>query len=206
MSDFDHNPSAAPVPPPPAPPQAPFGAPGAPPPPAAYPAQGFPGQGFPGQGGYPPQGYAPMGAMAQKPPRPAVAVGSGLLILGGIMLIAGSFLNWFSLFGEKYTGFSGSGGDTKDGPVFVFFGVLALGFGISQLLARKVLAVGILAIVFAAFAVLAALADLSDVSDAMDLAESIDATASQGPGLWVILIGSLLALAGGIATVAKRRR
>ena len=73
MSDFNPNPSAPQAPPPPVP-QAPFGAPGAPPPPT----------------GYVPPGYTPWAnAAGQKPPRPAVPVGSALLILGGAMLIAG---------------------------------------------------------------------------------------------------------------------
>ena len=190
MSDFNQPPGFQQVPPPPAP-QAPFGAPGAPAPPV----------------GYTPPGYTPFAAATgQKPARPAVPVGSVLLIVGGALLIVGSFLNWFTVQGTKYNGFSGSGSDTKDGPVFVFLGVLALGFGIAQLLARRVLAVAILAVVFAAFALLAAIADIGDVGDAIDFADAVGISASRGPGLWIILLGSLVALGGGIATVAKRRK
>ena len=191
MSDFNPNPSAPQAPPPPVP-QAPFGAPGAPPPPT----------------GYVPPGYTPWAnAAGQKPPRPAVPVGSALLILGGAMLIAGSFLNWFTIEGENFTGFSSAGSDdTKDGPVFVFLGVLAMGFGLAQLVARRVLAVAILAIVFAAFALLAAVADIGDVGNLLDFADATGFAASRGPGLWIIFVGSLVALAGGIATVAKRRK
>lgn len=191
VSDFNQNSSVPPPPPPPPAPPTPFGysAPGAAP-------QGYPLPGTGLAGGQP----------AQKPPRPSVPAGSWLLIIGGVLLIAGSFLNWFTLEGEKFTGFSGSGSDTKDGPVFVFFGVLAFGFGLAQLLARRVLAVAILAIIFAVFAVLAAIVDLRDVADAMDLSDTFGFAASQGPGLWVVLVGSLLALAGGVATLAKRRR
>ena len=191
MSDFNPNPSVPQAPPPPVP-QAPFGPPGAPPPPM----------------GYVPPGYTPSANSAwQKPPRPAVPVGSALLILGGAMLIAGSFLNWFTVDGENFTGFSSAGSDdTKDGPVFVFLGVLAMGFGLAQLVARRVLAVAILAIVFAAFALLAALADIGDVGNLLDFFDATGIDASRGPGLWVILVGSLVAVAGGIATVAKRRK
>lgn len=217
MSDFNQQPGVPTPPPPAAPapfaapgapgaPQAPFAAPGAPQPPAGYPPHGAPQPGYAPQQGYPVPGYAAYPGVAVKPPRPAVQVGSLLLIVGGVLMIAGSFLEWFSIQGESYTGFSGEGSDTKDGPVFVFFGVLALGFGIAQLMARKVLAVAILSIVFGALALFAALADIGDVSDAMDLAKLIGIEASQGPGLWVILVGSLVALAGGIATTAKRRK
>ncbi len=193
MSDFNDTPG---IPPPPsAAAPSPFGAPSAPPPPASYAAPVYGAPGF----------YPVGGPPAQKPPRPAVTVGAAMLVLGGVILIAGSFLTWFSVMGENYSGFSDGDGGTKDGPVFVFFGVLAVGFGVAQLLARRVLALGILAIVFAAFALIAALADIGDVSDVVNLAEGLGIDASSGPGLWVILVGAMVALAGGIATVAKRR-
>lgn len=192
MSDFNEIPNV------PAPPTgstpSPFGAPSAPPPPPSY---GVPTYGAPG--------FPVGGVPAQKPPRPAVTVGAGILVLGGVLLIVGSFLTWFSIFGEKYTGFSGGDSGSRDGPVFVFFGVVVLAFGIVQLMARKVLAIGILAIVMSALALLAALADISDVSDRVNLSDSSGLDASTGPGLWVILVGALIAMAGAIATVAKRR-
>ena len=196
MSDFNEMPSVpqtpSPVPPPP------FGAPPAPPPPPPPVAYGVPPYSAPG--------FPVAGGPITKPPRPAVTVGAGMLVLGGVMLIAGSFLTWFSVLGESYTGFSDGDGGVKDGPVFVGLGVLALAFGVVQLMTRKVLALGILAIIVAALALLAALADIGDVGDVVDLADSLDIEASSGPGLWVILIGAMIALAGGIATVAKRRR
>lgn len=197
MSDFNEIPSV------PAPPTGstppPFGAPSAPPPPASYgaPAYAAPAYGAPG--------FPVGGVPAQKLPRPAVTVGAGMLVVGGVLLIAGSLLTWFSILGESYTGFSSGDSGSKDGPVFVFFGVVVLAFGIVQLMARKVLAIGILAIVMSALALLAALADIGDVRDSVDLADSIGIDASSGPGLWVILIGALIAMAGSIATVAKRR-
>lgn len=190
MSDFGSE-SNLPAPPggtPPPPP--PFGGYGAPPPPP----------------GYQPTGYYPVAGATQKPPRPAVQVGSMLLIAGGVLMILGCFLEWFAIEGESFNGFSGNGdNDVKDGPVFVFFGVLALGFGIAQLMAKRMLAVAIIAVVFTSFALLGVLADLGDVSDLKDLADIYDADFSQGPGLWIILLGAGVALAGGIATLAKRR-
>ena len=128
-----------------------------------------------------------------------------MLALGGVLLIAGSFMKWFTFDGESFTGFSSGDGGSKDGPIFVFLGVVVLAFGIAQLVARKVLVVGILAIVFSALALLAALADIGDVRNAVKLADSFGVEASSGPGLWIILIGALIAMAGSIATVAKRR-
>lgn len=151
-------------------------------------------------------GYNQVAGATQKPPRPAVQVGSMLLIAGGVLMILGSFLEWFNIEGESFNGFSGDdANEVKDGPVFVFFGVLALGFGIAQLMAKRVLAVAIVAVVFTSFALLGVLADLGDVSDLQELADIYDADFSQGPGLWIILLGAGGALAGGIATLAKRR-
>ena len=198
MSDFN-DPPAAPAPPMGSAPS-PFGA-AAPPPPPSFAAPGYatPGYATPG---YP----AFTGVPAGKAPRPAVTVGAGMLVAGGALAILGSFLSWFTILGTTYTGFStDDSGGSKDGPVFLVLGLILLAFGIAQLAARKVLAVGILAIVVAALAVLAALADIGDVSDAMKLADGLGVDASTGPGLWIILVGAVVAMAGAIATVAKRR-
>jgi hypothetical protein len=181
MSDFSSDPSQPPAPP------APAGFSPAPPP----------------MGAYPP---APGMMTMEKPPRPVVTVGAALMVAGGALLILGSFLNWFTIEGEAFTGFSGEDGDTKDGPVFVFFGVVAAGLGVAMLAAKRMLAVAIIGVVFSVLAMLAAFVDLGDVSDAKDLAGAFGIEFSQGPGLWIILLGSLLALAGSIAALAKRRR
>jgi hypothetical protein len=202
MSDFDQQlPQAPPPPPPPtfgAPPAAaPFGAPtGAPPAPGWY---GPPGA----VPGYPL-------AAAAKPPRPPVVVGSVMLLAGAAMLVVGSVLNWFSLSGfgldSSYNGFAGDGSDTKDGPVFVFLALVLGGFGLTMLIARKVLAVAILSVVFALLAVAAAVADVMDVRDFKEEMGGFDVSVTIGPGLWVVLAGAVVALIGGIATVAARRR
>jgi hypothetical protein len=152
----------------------------------------------------PPPGYAPYPtAPAQKPPRPAVPNAAYLLIAGGVLMIIGSALNWFSLAGEDFNGFSKIGDSQKDGPAFVFFAVVAIGAAITFLAAKRVLAVAIIACVLEAFAMFAAIADLSDVNDFSDL---FGDAVSTGPGLYVVLLGSLLALAGSIVALSKRRR
>ena len=189
MSDFSSDPSQPPAPP------APAGFSPAPPPP---------------MGAYPPAPGMMPGMMMEKPPRPAVTVGAALMIAGGVLLILGSFLNWFTLTDGittvDFTGHTDVGGESKDGPVFVFFGVLAVGFGVAMLAAKRVLAVAILGVVFSVLAVFAAFVDLADVADAKDEAPLQGLELTQGPGLWVCLLGSLLALAGSIAALAKRRR
>ena len=149
-------------------------------------------------GGYPLPGFA------VKPERPPVVVGALLLLIGSALLIVGSFLNWMkvdapSLSGLgvdlSFNGFGGGEGETKDGPVFV-------------LAARKVLAVAILSVVVAVLALLAAVIDVADVRDAIDDLKAFDSTvtATMGPGLWVVLVGAIVALIGGIATLSVRRK
>jgi hypothetical protein len=204
---------------PPAPllPPAPSAAPPAPPfvamrPPGfgPMPPPGFgpiPAQPF---GGPVPYGYQPLVATPSKPPRPAVRVGSVLLVIGGLGLVAGSLLDWVTIGGERFNGFSddvltlddGSNG----GPAFVFFAVLLVGFGIAQFAARKVLAVAIIAVVVASFALLGVLAEVSDMSDAVRFGELFGAPASWGPGVPVLALAAMISLAGAITTLAKRRR
>jgi hypothetical protein len=164
----------------------------APPPPPPAPVYGAPTYGAP---------------VAAKPPRPVVTAGAGLMVGGALLGVIGSFLTWFTLEGETYNGFGGTGADdVRDGPVFVFLAVVVGGLGIAMLAARRNLAMAIIGVVFAAFAVLAALADLGDVSDLKDLADAFGADFSTGPGLYLVLVGGLIGLAGSIAALAKRRR
>lgn len=145
-----------------------------------------------------------------KPPRPPVKVGSLLLIGGGAGLILGSLLPWVTVSGESLNGFSDDSisldGGSNGGPAFVFFAVLLIGFGIAQLAARRVLAVAILAVVFASFALIGTLAEMGDVSDVIDFTDLFGLESSWGPGVPALGVASLVGLGGGIATLAKRRR
>jgi hypothetical protein len=117
----------------------------------------------------------------------------------------GSFLTWFTIGGEDVTGFTEIAEETRDGPFFVGIGVVLLAFAITTLVAGRLLPIAILAVVFAGFGLIAALVDYGDISDLEDsplFAESLDI----GPGLPVVIIGTLIGLAGGIVALAKRRR
>ena len=123
------------------------------------------------------------------------------MIGGAVVMIIGSFLTWFTIGGVDVTGFSDLGGEDRDGPVFFGFAVILIAFGITTLVARRMLPIAILAVVLAGFAVIFAFADYGDVTDLEDAG-----LAEAGPGLPVVIVGSLIALAGGIVAVAKRRR
>ncbi len=200
-------------PPPPPPPPVQFGGPprsdAVPPPPApsAIADAGAWPYGAPGT----PSPYGPRSAFGQQQyatmrmPRPKVTVGAILMLGGGAVVALGSFVTWFSLDGTDYTGFGSNGTDNvRDGPVFLTFGVMLAAFGIALLSAKRVLAVAIIGIVAAALTALFALADLGNVSD---LKKQVDGIRfSIGPGLYLCVVGGLVALAGSIVATATRRR
>jgi hypothetical protein len=117
------------------------------------------------------------------------------------VIVLGALLPWFEIAGESFNGFSDVGGEVRDGPAFALFAVILAAFGVTTLVAGRLLPIAILAVVIAAFSTLAAIVDWTDVMDTLDFVG-----ASTGPGLPVALVGSLLALAGGIVALATRRR
>ena len=124
-----------------------------------------------------------------------------MLLAGAAVITIGALLPWFEVAGESFNGFSDIGGEVKDGPAFALFAIILAGFGVATLAAGRLLPIAILAVVIASFSTLAAIVDLADVMDAVDFVG-----ASTGPGLPIALVGSLLALAGGILALVTRRR
>jgi hypothetical protein len=126
------------------------------------------------------------------------------MIAGAVVMVIGSVLTWFTIGGVDISGFSELGGEDRDGPAFAGLAVILAAFGITTLLARRLLPIAILAVVFAAFAAVIAFSDYGDVSDIehLDRSDVFDV----GPGLPVVIAGSLIALAGGIVALVKRRR
>lgn len=126
------------------------------------------------------------------------------MLVGAVVVGVGCFIPWMTSEGERVNGFDNIGGrlddDAATGPVFIFFAVLMLGFGIATLAAKRLLPIMIIGIVVAAFSALGALGVYSDYDD------KYGAIADMGPGLPVVAIGSLVALAGAIVGCAKRRR
>lgn len=175
----------APVPPPPAPPAYPSAAPG-------YP----PGPGY---------GYAPQG----KPPRPRVPVAGALLLVAAVVVMVGCFLPWVSFAGGDLNGFDDGfylDEEVYDAPAALaaFGAVLLAAFGITLLAAGRVLAIAIISVVAAGLGLFVALFYLVMCSDMVDDLSLLDA--SVGVGVILQPIGALLAIAGGIVALVKRRR
>ena len=146
-------------------------------------------------------------ATTEKPPAPPVTVGAGLLVLGGVLMIVGSFLNWFDFDGATFNGFTSGLEDFTNvkGGIFDVLGALAVGFGVTQLAAKKILALGIIGAVTSAIGLIIGLKALSDVNDFVDLGRFLGFDVSTGPGLYVATAGAIVATIGSLATIAKQR-
>lgn len=137
--------------------------------------------------------------------RPTVTVGATLVVAGGVLLIVGSILNWFDLDGITFNGFT-SGLETftnVKGVLFGLVGAVVVGFGIVQLAAHRIVAIGVLGGTTSLVGLMVALKALSDVDNVVELGRFLGADISTGPGLYVAILGAIVALIGSVATVAK---
>jgi hypothetical protein len=150
-----------------------------------------------------------------KPPRPDVKLGAILTLVGSLITIIGVFLPWTSGDGTSYNGLATFIDDSftafeTPGAVSIFLGVVTIGFGIALFFAGRVLAVAILAIVFAAFTLLWGLAVIGITTDAVAVGDSLfdadEASGTAGFGAILQPISALITLAGAIVCTAKRRR
>ncbi len=143
-----------------------------------------------------------------KLPRPSVTLGAALVALGGALMIAGSTLSWFDLDGETFNGFTSGLQDVTNvrGGLFSVLGAALLGFGITQLLAKKMLAVGIIGAVTSAVGLLGGLKAISDVNDLVDFGRLFGADVATGPGLYVAVAGGVIGTIGSLVTVARQSK
>ena len=135
-----------------------------------------------------------------------------LVVVGALISLIGVFLPWLSgAAGETGNGlddylFENADGELQimesPGTAMIVGAVVLLGLGLALLLAGRVLAVAIIAIVVAAIGVFVGLGMLGIVSDTKDFVGD----GSIGVGAVLQPIGPLVALAGAIAATAKRRR
>lgn len=154
-----------------------------------------------------PPAYTPHpGVEGDKPPRPDVKLGAILVMAGSLVSFIAVFLPWVSANGESQNGtgeFITSDFDFIENPgaAVIVFGVVTIGLGIALFFAGRVLAVAILAIVFASIALLVGLGMVGIASDTSDFVGG-----SLGVGAILQPIAPLVTLAGSIVATAKRRR
>ncbi len=142
-------------------------------------------------------------------------LGAILTIAGSLIAMIGVFLPWATGGGNSYNGLATFIDDEftsfeTPGAVSIFLGLVTIGFGIALFFAGRVLAVAILAIVFASFTLLWGLAVIGITADAVAVGDSLFNAdeASGDPGFGAILqpISALITLAGAIVCTSKRRR
>jgi hypothetical protein len=187
-------------------------APGPTPPPSASGGYGVPQGGYaaaPGYNGAPAMGVAP----TTGPPG-----GSNLslegsrsllwVVVAGVALIAlGSFLPWASvtLFGAEIT----IDGMDGDGPITLFGAFVVGALMLAAHLQRPSTAKVVTSLVFAALVTLVAIVDIVDVQSRVADVEGgvgLDVDASIGVGLWMVLLGGVVATAGTALTLPKLKR
>lgn len=155
--------------------------------------------------------------------RPLVMVGALFLVFGGTLLVVGTVLPWItssatSLEGattvtveESVNGFSSQLSSTGDGMLFAVLGLVLVAFGVLQLWLGRLAAVAIAAIAVGSVAVITTLDKIAALKDERDTLEKAmvlfteERSVSFGAGPWLMLVGAVAAVAGGVAIVAKRR-
>lgn len=125
------------------------------------------------------------------------------MLAGAVVIGIGCFIPWMSAGDFTVNGFDDVSASLDDdavatGPVFIFFALVLVGFGIATLAAKRILPIMIIGIVIGAFSALGALGVHSDYDDKYAL--------DMEAGLPVIAIGSAIGLVGAIVGCAKRRR
>jgi hypothetical protein len=128
------------------------------------------------------------------------------MIAGSVVALIGVFLPWVSVFGESGNGlddFINEDFEVTESPgtVAIIGAVITIGLAIALLVAGRVLAVAIIAVVVSA---IGAFLGLGLLAIAGQTADFVDGDVQIGAVLQPI--GPLIALAGAIVVLAKRKR
>jgi hypothetical protein len=198
---YPQPPAAPPVwPPQPVPPQAPPGQVPPPQPPGSWTPPPAPGWGAP----IPPPGPPPA-PRERYDVASSARFGAALLVLGGLALVAGSFMDWVhaDIVGvglRAGTGWSNVQGRLGDGPIIALLGALlviagSLAWALGPALWRSLVA--ILTAIVAGGIVGYEISDLTK--------DRVGITTTLQAGVWVMVAGAALALVGAVVVALSRR-
>ncbi len=139
--------------------------------------------------------------------RPAVRTGAGLLALGGFAHIVAVFLPWYSVSNVELKGldqFLTPDGQPFYGPgkIWLVVGGVLLALGLTQYIAGRIYALAIAAVLVAILGVFTSLLGVGAASNV----RKFNGGGELGTGCWIGIMSMLLALAGAIQVLAKRRR
>ncbi|MCU1398808.1 MAG: hypothetical protein JWN62_1917 [Acidimicrobiales bacterium] len=148
--------------------------------------------------------------IAPKPPRPKAATGAILLMAGGAIHIIGVFLPWYQGSGidtlkgmDTFAGPGGSGDLPNPGLAWLVIGALLIGLGALTYFAGRITGIAVaavfMALVIGGFSAILGWGAISNEHDA-------GGAGDVGAGLIVGTLGILVAIAGSIQVLAKRRR
>lgn len=156
-----------------------------------------------------PQGRDQYGfALDAKPPRPAAKIGAGVLMVGGALHVIAVFVPWYQGGGRSLTGlddFVTPNGDLLSAPgkVWIVVGAVLFALGLATYLARRALGVAIAAVVVST---LGLFTSLLGVGAASNMKKLYDGVGEPATGAFVGIVSILVALAGSIQILSRRRR
>jgi hypothetical protein len=158
-------------------------------------------------------------------PRPRVAVGAALTLIGAVLAILGTYLPWWTAStGETFDGYAtfiveGDAGTTAElyaAGLMVWIGAMfTAGLAVTMLTVGRHLILAIPALVLAVLGVLGGLLFAFAVNDAAVVGEGppeefvrrfVGEAGSANFGVYVPLLGALISLIGSVVVLTKRRR
>lgn len=159
---------------------------------------------YPAPAGIPQQRPASEPTTANQDGTKAVSItGAAMSAGGGVLVTLGSFMPWATITAPLIGTVTRSGMDgNSDGHYTIWFGLLILGLGAARF-ARDHLALRIPIVVLAVLAFLFGAIDLAAVNEKMSGLSNAYAWASTGPGLYVIVLGGVVAAVGAFVRRGK---
>jgi hypothetical protein len=144
----------------------------------------------------PPPPPAPSGLM-----RNPVVPGATMALLGGVLIVLGSFLPWLTATAPLVGTISRNGMEGGDGIITLILGVVTILIGVTQLTAtnlptlvqRSTIVTGAITGIVAIINYLNVQRRIEDVREESELI-----AASVGAGIWTLIVGAVLAIVGGV--------
>ncbi|MCU1387706.1 MAG: hypothetical protein JWL72_1044 [Ilumatobacteraceae bacterium] len=148
--------------------------------------------------------------IVRKPPRPKASTGAILLMVGGAVHIIGVFLPWYQGSGidtlkgmDTFAGPDGVGDLPNPGLAWLAVGAILIGLGAATYFAGRIIGIAcaavFMAIVVGGFSAILGWGAIGNEHDA-------GGAGDVGAGVIVGTLGILIAIAGSIQVLAKRRR
>jgi hypothetical protein len=136
--------------------------------------------------------------------RAGVSVAGAAVLLGGIGVVVGSFLPWITV-SSAFTTVSRSGIDGGgDGVITLVIGALIAVCGVFLATGRKAVAAWAAGLVLGLAAAGIGILDAADVQERIEGVGSAAAMASTGAGLYVVIVGGVLAALASVAVPIGR--